>query len=122
MHKACYRQAVFYLLILYGMAAHQKDACLRKLIHTAVDYLLKYREVKPCRECNDIHGKPRHAAHGIHIAQCIYSGNLAECIGVVYNWRKKIKCVYYSQLFCKFIHPGIVSARSEEHTSELQSQ
>jgi hypothetical protein len=60
------------------------------------------------REPDDIHGRERPAAHGVHIAEGVGRGDLPETVWVVDDGREKIQGLNQGQIVPNFIDTGIV--------------
>ena len=108
MDKAGHAEAVFWFVVLDGMAAHQNGAGLLYLVRASGKDFPQHGRVEAVGEAHDVQGDFRLAAHGIHIAQCVGRRDLAEGVGVVHYGGEKVDGLYQCDLVGDFIDCRII--------------
>ena len=88
--EAGYGQAIFQFAIFNAVTADQHHLGFGHLVDTPLDDLPQDADIHLFeRKADQVHGGLGHAAHGIHVAQGIGCGNLAEPIGIIHDGVKK---------------------------------
>ena len=108
--KARDTQPVLRLAVLYGVAAGDDAACLDSLgmsaLQNGADILLG----QAVRHAEKIHCDPRLAAHGVHVAQRVRRGDLAEEIGIVHDGGEEVDRFDDGDIIGDAVDGGIVAA------------
>ena len=102
-------QAVFRLIVLNGMAAGNHAAGLHRLLVAALQNSADSLLGETARHTQQIHGHGGPSAHGVHIAEGVGRGDLAEPEGIVHNGGEEIHGVDGGDLIGDPIDAGIVA-------------
>ena len=107
--------AVFWLLILDGVAPGDGAAGLDGLIMSAQEDFMDRFQGQAVGHAQQVHGHRGTSAHGVHIAQRVGGGDLAEQVGIVYDRGKKVHGMDCRDLIGDFINAGVVAGIIANH-------
>ncbi len=109
MDKTGDRQAVFQFFVFHTVPAEQHRVCFLECRRAAgEDFPQWFPAHARHRIGHDVHGGFRNAAHRIDVGEGVCSGNAAEIIRIVDDWRKEIQGLDQGQFIGHTIDPGII--------------
>jgi len=102
-------QAIFWLLIIDGMAAEYGDAGLPGFFRAALENVRQNLQGElVAGEADDIQGKQRRGPHGVNIGEGIGRGDLAELVGIVDDGGEEIDALDENPAVGQAVRSGVV--------------
>ena len=103
-------QAVLWLIILNGVAARDDASGLDGFGMPTLQNGANVVFRKAVRHAQKVHRHSWLAAHGVHVAQRVRRGNLAEEIRIIHNGGEEVDRLNDGDLVGDAVHGGVVAA------------
>ena len=92
------------------MPARKASTRFGHLLGSAAQNLAQNVQIHALRKADQVQCSLHLATHGIDITQGVGRCDLAEGIGVVHHWRKKVHRLHQRNIICYAVHGGIIPA------------
>ena len=109
-HKAGDGKPILYARVGNGVPARQDASGLGHFFRAAAQDLPQHIQVHALGEADEVEGRLHLAAHRVHIAQGVGSGNLPKGVRVLDHGWKKVHRLHKGQIVCQAVNGRIVPA------------
>ena len=108
-HDACYGEAVLGFFVVNCVSADYEDSGLARLVRAADQDVAEQVFGERDGEADDVERGEGPAAHGVHVAEGVGDGYLAEGVGVVNDGREEVHGLYERGVVVHAIDGGVVA-------------
>ena len=110
MDEAGDRQAVLGLVIKNAVSAGDEAPCLVDLVIAPPEHPVDRLIGHIPGDAHQVQGQLGLAPHGVHVAEGVCGGNLAEKVGIVGDGRKEVHRLHQGQLVREPVYRRVVAA------------